>query len=97
MVKDEKGEDKTSYGIWHKFQGAGMGVARLYYTEDPRADSKAERLIIENIPFHEVSFEPEEDKYVFVRAVKPSVIEYTIAASIEDIGDTIQELDIDKY
>lgn len=97
MVNDEKGEDKTSYGIWHKFQGAGMGVARLYYTEDPRADSKAERLIIENIPFHEVSFEPEEDKYVFVRAVKPSVIEYTIAASIEDIGDKIQELDIDKY
>ena len=96
MVNDENGENKTSYGIWHKFQGAGMGVARLYYTEDPRADSKAERLKIENIPFHEVSFEPEEDKYVFVRAVKPSVVEYTIAASIEDIGEEIQELNIDK-
>ena len=96
MINDENGESRTSYGVWHKFQGAGMGVARIYYTEDPRADSKAEKLEIDNIPFHEICFEPEEDKYLFVRAVKPSVIEYTISESADDIGDVIQELDIDK-
>ena len=96
MINDENGESRTSYGVWHKFQGAGMGVARIYYTEDPRADSKAEKLEIDYIPFHEICFDPEEDKYLFVRAVKPSVIEYTISESADDIGDVIQELDIDK-
>ena len=96
MVTDGNSENKMSYGIWHKFQGAGMGVARIYYTEDPRADSKADKLEIGNIPFHEISFEPEEDKYLFVRAIKPSVIEYAIASSVDEIDDALQNLDIDK-
>ena len=73
-----------------------MGVARIYYTEDPRADSKIEKLAIDNIPFHEILFDAEEDKYLFVRAIRPSVIEYAIADSEEEIGEDIKELDIDK-
>lgn len=96
MMENESGEYTTSYNVWHKFQGAGMGIARIYYTEDPCADSKAGKLAINNIPFHEISFEAKEDKYLFVRAVKPSVIEYTIADSAEEIGEDIKELDIDK-
>lgn len=96
MIKNESGENQTSYNVWHKFQGAGMGIARIYYTEDPRADSKAEKLAIDNIPFHEISFNAEEDKYLFVRAIQPSVIEYAIADSVEEIGEDIKELDIDK-
>lgn len=96
MSKNENGENQTSYNIWHKFQGAGMGVARIYYTEDPRADSKDEKLAIGNIPFHEIVFDAEEDKYLFVRAIQPSVIEYVIAGSEEEIGGDIKELDIDK-
>lgn len=97
MIKNESKENQTSYNVWQKFQGAGMGVARIYYTEDPRADSKAEELAIDNMPFHEISFDAEEDKYLFVRAVRPAVIEYAIADSEEEIVDKdIKELDIDK-
>lgn len=96
MIQYEDGENQTSYHVWHKFQGAGMGVARIYYTEDPRADSKIEKLAIDNIPFHEILFDAEEDKYLFVRAIRPSVIEYAIADSEEEIGEDIKELDIDK-
>ena len=97
MIQYEDGENQTSYHVWHKFQGAGMGVARIYYTEDPRADSKAEDLAIDNIPFHEILFDAEEDKYLFIRAIRPSVIEYAIANSVEEIADEdIKELDIDK-
>lgn len=99
MMKDENGENQICYNIWHKFQGAGIGVARIYYTENPCADSKVEKLSIDNIPFCEVSFDAEEDKYLFVRAVGPSVIEYTIANSVEEINENedIKELDIDRY
>ena len=96
MIYDEETKENVSYGVWRKFQGAGMGTARIYYTEDPRADSKVEKLEIRDIPFHEISFEAEENKYLFVRAIKPSMIEYTIAASIDDIPDAVNELDIDR-
>lgn len=96
MLTDDEGQTKTSYLVWKKFQGAGMGTARIYYTEDPRADSKAEKLDINNIPFHEVSFEPAEDSYLYVRAIKPSVIEYTVADSEEQISDKVETLNIDE-
>ncbi len=96
VIYDEETKENVSYGVWCKFQGAGMGTARIYYTEDPRADSKVEKLEIRDIPFHEISFEAEADKYLFVKAIKPSTIEYTIAASIDDIPDTVNELDIDR-
>lgn len=96
MMTDEDGQTKTVYHVWKKFQGAGMGVARIYYTEDPRADSKAEKLDIDNIPFHEVTFEPEEDKHLYVRAINPSVIEYAVASSDEQICDKVETLNIDE-
>ena len=33
VMEDENGENQISYNKWHKFQGAGMGTARIYYTE----------------------------------------------------------------
>lgn len=96
MMMDENGQSKTSYLEWHKFQGAASGVARIYYTQDPRADSRTEKLDINNIPFHEISFEQSEDKYLYVRACKPTVIEYTIASSVEQIGDIVDILNIDE-
>lgn len=96
MMTDDNDQTKTAYNIWKKFQGAGMGTARIYYTEDPRADSRVEKLDINNIPFHEVTFDADEDKYLYVRAVNPSTIEYAIASSEEQIGDKIERLDIDE-
>lgn len=95
--QDDGGASVPSYNVWHKFQGAGSGIGRIYYTENPAADSKAVRLDINDIPFHEVVFEADENKYLFVRAVRPSVIEYAAAASEEEIGrGDIRELDIAK-
>lgn len=96
VIKSEDGQNISSYNVWHKFQGAGIGISRIYYTENPSADSKAEKLLIDDIPFHEISFEPDEDKYLFIRAVKPSVIEYTVASSAEEIDGNIFELDIEN-
>lgn len=95
IVKNESEESQTSYNIWRKFQGAGMGIARIYYTDNPLADS-LNSISIENIPFHEISFEKDENKNLFIRAIQPSVIEYAIAEFEEDIADDIFELDIDS-
>lgn len=95
-IKCEDGTSKTSYNMWNKFQGAGMGIARIYYTDDPRSDSKIEKISIDNIPFHEISFEADENKYLFVRAISPSVIEYAISESENQIGNDIFQLDIDS-
>jgi hypothetical protein len=100
VMEDENGENQISYNKWHKFQGAGMGTARIYYTEDPRADSRAEKLDIgSDMPYHEIQFESEEDKYVFIKAVQPSVIKYVIAGSedeIEEGDEYFEEVDFDK-
>lgn len=93
-IKNESGESQTSYQIWHPFQGAATGVARIYYTQDPRADVKADPISIEGIPFHEISFEKKEGQYLYIRAVKPSVIEYTVAENEESITDEVTELEI---
>ena len=95
-IKNENEESQTSYGIWYKFQGAGMGVARIYYTDNPLSDSVSNPISIENIPFHQIEFESDENKYLFIRAIKPTVIEYTTAESKEDIMDDVSELDIDS-
>lgn len=93
-IKNERGESQTSYHIWHQFQGAGMGVARIYYTDNPLSDSKTNPVNIDKIPFHEICFEKDENRYLFVRAVKPSVIEYTTAENAESITDDVVELEI---
>mgnify|MGYP000853004882 CR=1 FL=1 len=97
MMLDEKGERKTSYDVWVKFQGAGMGVARIYYTEIPGADSRANKLDIDSIPFHEIDFKAEEDKYLFIKAIKPSTIVYTTANSESEIDEEdAKELNIEN-
>ena len=97
MMLNENGERKTSYNVWIKFQGAGMGVARIYYTEIPGADSKTNKLDIDDIPFHEIDFKTEEGKYLFIKAVNPSTIVYTTADSENDINEeNVKELNIDK-
>ena len=98
MMLDENGESRTSYNVWIKFQGAGMGVARIYYTEIPGADSKVNKLDIDDIPFHEIDFESEKGKYLFIKAVDPSTIVYTTADSEDDIDeDNVKELNIDRF
>lgn len=94
-IKGEDGKSHTSYNIWNKFQGAGMGVARIYYTSDPRSDSNIEKISIDNIPFHEISFEADENKYLYIKAVGTSRIEYAVAESEEQINE-VCELDIDS-
>ena len=97
MMLNENGERKTSYNVWIKFQGAGMGVARIYYTEIPGADSKTNKLDIDDIPFHEIDFKTEEGKYLFIKAVNPSTIVYTTADSENDINEeNVKELNIDQ-
>lgn len=86
--------ERDSYNIWKRFQGAGIGAARIYYTDNPGAASPAEQLSIQAIPFHEIGFEPDENKFLFIRAIKPTVIEYAIAASEEEISD-VYELELE--
>ncbi len=96
MVKDENGQNIPAYNIWTKFQGAGNGVAKIYYTENPTADSNPPSMDINEIPFHEICFEPDEEKYLFIRAVKPTVIEYAVASSKDEIMKDVQELHIEQ-
>lgn len=93
LIVGENGESKVSYDIWHKFQGAGVGVARIYYTTIPGAD--VNKLSTDSIPYHEITFDPDENSFLFVRAISPTVIEYAIADSIENIGDKTETLDIE--
>ena len=90
-------DGKPAYNIWYRFAGAANGTARIYYTTIPGADSKLYSLDVKehNIPFREVNFEADEDKYLFVRAVSPTVIEYTVAESEEACGNDVNTLDID--
>lgn len=85
----EDGELKYFYDKWKKFQGAGAGVARIYYTEDSRAgaDTKgADRLSIDRIPFIEISFDADESKNLFIKAVGPRTIGYAVAESEQMIS-----------
>lgn len=85
----EDGEPKSVYGRWIKFQGAGMGVARIYFTEDPAADSEGgNKIPIDDISFVELEFDANEDDYLFVKAVSPNEIEYAVAESEEYIRDS---------
>lgn len=77
----------TSYGSWVRFQGAVKSTVRIYYTTNPMADPKLEQLPIDDIAYKEIAIEPEEGAFIFIRSCKPSVIEYTIAFSEEDIRE----------
>ena len=44
-------------------------------------------MIIDDIPFIEIEFEPDPDKSLFVRAISPNTIEYAIAYSEDRIEE----------
>lgn len=94
LIKKENGESTVNYNIWVKFQGAGAGVARIYYTTIPGVDISA--MSTEGMSYKEVVFEPNEKNYLFVRAVSHSAIEYAVAESEDNIKDNIEKLDIDN-
>ena len=88
---------ETKYGAWIQFQGAAKPIIRIFYTTNAIADSKTEQLDIDNITYKEISIIPEEDKFLFIRTCEPTVIEYVIASSADDIEscDKIFKLDFD--
>ena len=88
---------EIEYDKWVQFQGAVKSVIRIYYTTNPMADSERDKLNIEDIKYKEIEIKPEEKKFLFIRTVKPSVIEYVVASDIEDInGDkTVEQFDFD--
>lgn len=88
MMRGEDGNTRTAYNVWHQIQGAGVGVARIYYTENPLADGGLEQLPIANIKYWEVKFEKDASKKLYIRAIAPTVIEYVTAVSEEQIGES---------
>lgn len=77
---------ETEYGTWIRFQGAAKRTVRIYYTTDPTADVREEPPVIGNIPYKEITIDPQKEAYIFIRACEPAVIEYTVACSEESIG-----------
>lgn len=86
---------ETAYGAWIRFQGASRPIVRIYYTTDPMADAKSEQLAIDPIRYKEISIEPEENAFLFIRAYQPTVIEYTVSSSEEMITDACEIRKID--
>ena len=79
---------EISYKKWVSFQGASREVVRIYYTDNPVADSKLEQLSIENVPYKEITINPMENAYLFIRTVEPNLIEYAVAKEEDDITDS---------
>lgn len=90
----------VEYNKWIQFQGAVKEIIRIYYTSNPLADNQNKRnnqISIDNIPYKEIKITPEQNKYVFIRTITPSEIEYTIASAEEEIlekGNEINKLDL---
>ena len=75
------------YNKWIPFQGATKSVIRIYYTNNPMADSKMEQMPIDNVPYKEIGVDITEDAYLFIRTVEPAMLEYAVAKGIEEITD----------
>jgi len=75
------------YNKWIPFQGATKSVIRIYYTNNPMADSKMEQMPIDNVPYKEIGVDITEDAYLFIRTVEPDMLEYAVAKGIEEIAD----------
>lgn len=83
----------TEYRKWVKFQGATKRVIRIYYTTDPMADSKSDKMSIENVHYKEIEIEQAEDKFLFLRSVDPNTAEYVVAIDEDTIiTDQIQQI-----
>lgn len=76
----------TEYGTWVRFQGAARQTVRIYYTTDPVADVKDAAPVIDNIPYKEITISPQEGAFLFIRTCEPTVMEYMVALSEEEIG-----------
>ncbi len=75
------------YNKWIPFQGATKSIIRIYYTNNPMADSKMEQMPIDNVPYKEIGIDIAEDAYLFIRTVEPDMLEYAVAKGIEEIAD----------
>jgi len=75
------------YNKWIPFQGATKSIIRIYYTNNPMADSKMEQMPIDNVPYKEIGIDITEDAYLFIRTVEPDMLEYAVAKGIEEIAD----------
>ena len=75
------------YNKWIPFQGATKNIIRIYYTNNPMADSKMEQMPIDNVPYKEIGIDIAEDAYLFIRTVEPDMLEYAVAKGIEEIAD----------
>lgn len=86
---------EIGYGQWLRFQGAAKEVVRIYFTTDPMADSRAEQLAIDHVEYRELVIEPGAGKFIYIRTCEPTVIQYAVAVSEEDIDEKrdIQILD----
>ena len=78
---------EVAYKKWVPFQGATKNTVRIYYTNNPMADSGMGQLSIENVPYKEIQVGVKEGAYLFIRTVEPNMVEYAVAKDVEDIAD----------
>ena len=62
-------------------------MVRVYYTNNPMADSKMEQLPVADVPYKEISIDVTEGASLFIRTVEPDVVEYAVAKDAEDISE----------
>lgn len=86
---------ETEYGTWVRFQGAAKQTVRIYYTTDPTADIKEGPPVIDNIPYKEITIEPCNNAYIFIRTCEPTAIEYTVSFSEERVGEQTEVYRLD--
>ena len=78
---------EIAYKKWVPFQKASKSVVRVYYTNNPMADSKMEQLPVADVPYKEISIDVTEGASLFIRTVEPDVVEYAVAKDAEDISE----------
>ena len=74
------------YGKWVEFIDAGETDFELYYTDLPEAAGN--QMPIKNVSKKICRIEEaDEDAMIYIRAVEPSVLEYCVAASEEELNN----------
>lgn len=77
---------KSDCKNWVKFQSANSkSIIRIYYTSNPTVGYSSENTDINNIQYKEIKIQPEEGKYLYIRISEPTVIEYSVSTSEEEI------------
>jgi hypothetical protein len=81
---------EAEYNKWYRFISAANEEFEIYYTSLPEATTK-------KMPIREVAKKirnienPSNDKSVYIRLVKPTVIEYAVATSVSEITENMTE------